>query len=364
MWLEPTPVIDFPEESSVTAAPGKRPRMTDVGKKAGVSACTVSRAFNAPDTVRPEIRQRILDAAEALNYSLNPSAKALRLQTTHIFGVVIPTLDHALFAKLVHSFQETLSRSGYAPVVVTTGFDNRRVFDEIEMLIERGAEGLLMVGKVEDERVRRFLKRTGIPAVTTYSYVDDAIPSIGFDNYHSIAQAVEYLAALGHRQMAMIAGPSTGNDRQQSRIQAFRDAEAKYAKSAPWPVIEHSYADAYSAGAEVLRDLLASRPDITAVVCNSDTFAISALLEMQRQGVRVPEDLSIIGHDDMELAPLLTPSLSTVAVPASDMGHRCAQALLNAKLHGAAITPVKLDANLIIRGSTGPVRRRRLGHAK
>jgi len=358
MWLEPSiTVIDFYEESPVAVAPGKRPRMTDVGKKAGVSACTVSRAFNAPDTVRPEIRQRILDAAEALNYSLNPSAKALRLQATHIFGVVIPTLDHALFAKLVHSFEETLSRSGYAPVVATTGFDNTHVFEHIQTLVERGAEGLLMVGKVEDDKVRRFLTRTGLPAVTTYSFVEDRIPSIGFDNYQSIAQAVDYLAALGHRQMAMIAGPSRGNDRQQSRIRAFRDAEARCGNGRPWPVIEHSYAHAYTAGAEILRDLLASEPGITAIVCNSDTFAIGALLEMQRQGVRVPEDISIIGHDDMELAPLLTPSLSTVAVPAADMGHRCAQALLNAKLHRAPIVPVKLDANLIIRGSTGPVRR-------
>jgi len=356
MFFEPTPVIDLPLEPSVVATPAKRPRMTDVGKKAGVSACTVSRAFNAPETVRPEIRQRILDAAEALNYSLNPSAKALRLQATHIFGVVIPTLDHALFAKLVHSFEETLSRSGYAPVVATTGFDNRHVFEHIQTLVDRGAEGLLMVGKIEDDKVRRFIKRSGLPAVTTYSYVEDTIPSIGFDNYQSIAQAVDYLAALGHRQMAMIAGPSQGNDRQQSRIRAFRDAQAKYGNGSPWPVVEHSYAHAYTAGAEILRDLLACEPGITAIVCNSDTFAIGALLEMQRQGMRVPQDLSIIGHDDMELAPLFNPSLSTVAVPAADMGHRCAQALLNAKRHGTPIASVRLDANLIIRGSTGPVR--------
>lgn len=354
---------NVPAGNSSRAAMGRkrtsqRPRMVDVGQRAGVSACTVSRAFSAPETVRPEILERVMRAADELNYSVNSAAKALRLQTTHIFGVLIPTLEYDLFAKLVSSFQSTLSSSGYAPVVVTTGFDNARLFEHVETIVARGAEGLLVVGKIQDEKVRRFLERTHLPIVATYSFVEDMAPSIGFDNYQSAQQAIDYLLSLGHRHLAMLAGPTQGNDRQQSRIQAFHDAQAAHEPGVEWPVIQHAYDNAYAAGAQSLRDLLAQHPQTTAIICNSDTFAIGALLEAQRLGVRVPQDLSIIGHDDLELAALLNPALSTVAVPAREMGRRCAQALLNAKRYGAAIQPYRLDASLIIRGSTGPAPRR------
>jgi len=337
--------------------------MADVGALAGVSTCTVSRAFNSPETVRPPILERVRKAAEELNYQLNPAAKALRLQTTRIFGLVLPTLDHAMFAKMANSFQTALNAAGYAPVVVTAGFDNSRMATPLRTIMDRGAEGLLIVGKIEDAEVRRFLKRTHLPVVTTYSHLgdDDEIPSIGFDNYHSVRQAVDYLISLGHRRMAMIAGPSTGNDRQRSRIQAFRDARVENGIEEPWPVLERAYDSAYSAGAEAIRDLRSAYPNTTALVCNSDTFAIGAMLEAQRMGVRVPEDISIIGHDDLELAALLEPSLSTVAVPATEMGQRCAQALLNAKADGTPILSRCLKANLIIRRSTAPAPERPFG---
>ncbi|WP_172799808.1 substrate-binding domain-containing protein [Croceicoccus bisphenolivorans] len=329
--------------------------MADVGKLAGVSACTVSRAFNSPETVRPQILEKVHKAAKELNYSLNPAAKALRLQQTHIFGVIIPTLNHAMFAELVNSFQSTLSESGYAPVIITTGFDNRNIFDHIRAIVERGAEGLLMVGRVEDPRVREFIERSHLPVVTTYSYLEDeSIPSIGFDNYQSARQSVDYLLALGHTKIAMIAGPSQGNDRQQSRIQAFRDAREMAGIKEEWPVVENAYDSAYASGANVMHSLLVSHPDLTAVVCSSDTFAIGALQEAKRMGLRVPEDVSIIGHDDFELAQLLDPALSTVKVPAAEMGKRCAEALLNAKVGNNPIVSRKLNASLILRDSAAP----------
>lgn len=327
--------------------------MIDVGQRAGVSVCTVSRALNAPQTVRPAILARVLKAADELNYSPNPAAKALRLQSTRIFGVLIPTLDYDLFARLVGSFQAALSRSGYAPVVLTTGFDNAHLVEHVKTLVERGAEGLLLVGRIEDAQARRFIKRARIPVVATYSFIEDTIPSIGFDNFHSTRQAVDTLATLGHRRLAMLAGPTQGNDRQLSRIAAFRAGQARYSPEQDWPIITNAYEGAYVAGAEGLRELLARYPQTTALVCNSDTFAIGALLEAQRLGLRVPDDLSIIGHDDLELAALLNPGLSTIAVPAAEMGRRCAQALLDAKQHNQPIASARLDADLVLRGSTG-----------
>ena len=328
--------------------------MADVGKVAGVSVCTVSRAFNTPDTVRPAIRERIFAAADKLKYTPNSAAKALRLQNTHIFGVVIPTLDHAFFAKLVNNFQEATAPSGYMVVVLTTGFDNSVMSAKVQALVERGAEGLMVVGRVDDADLRKYLEKVGIPVVATYSYLEgDKIPSIGFDNYAAARQSIDYLTRLGHRELAMIAASTKGNDRQEARVRAFHDAWTELGLKKPWPVVQREYVNALSEGAESLRHIRTIYPETTAVVCNSDAFALGALMEARRMGIDVPGEVSIVGHDDHEMASLIQPGLTTVAVPAAEMGRRAAEALLNAKKHNAPILPMKLDANLIIRASTG-----------
>lgn len=329
--------------------------MADVGRAAGVSVCTVSRAFSMPDTVRPAIREQIFAAAERLNYVPNSSAKALRLQRTHLFGAVIPTLDHAYFAKLVNSFQETLAASGYVVVVLTTGFNNYSMFDRVRALIEQGAEALMVVGRIEDEALRKYIAKRRIPIVTTYTYLGEGdFPSVGFDNYASTRNAIDYITRLGHTRLAMIAGPMKGNDRQTARVKAFKDAHEELGISEPWPVLERDYVSAISKGAECLRLIHAAHPDTTAIICNSDAFALGILLEAQRLGLKVPQDFSLIGHDDQEFAGLILPGLTTIRVPAEEMGRWSAEALLNAKQHDAPVMPMKLDADLIIRGSTAP----------
>lgn len=141
-----------------------RIKVSDVAAKAGVSVATVSRAFNLPNLVREDVRHRVLDVARKLGYSPNPAAKALRLQKTHIIGALIPTLDYAIFARMIDSFQETLAAAHYMTIVLTTGFDNRDIFDKVKLLIDRGAEALLIVGSVEDQRFKAYLKDTHIPS--------------------------------------------------------------------------------------------------------------------------------------------------------------------------------------------------------
>lgn len=336
----------------------RKATVTDVAKAAGVSVATVSRAFNMPDAVKDGVRQRILEVADDLGYVPNSAAKALRLQRTQIVGAVIPTLDHAFFARMINSFQETLSPSGHMVFVLTTGFDNTNMLERVRMLVERGAEALLIVGRIEDPRLREFLLEKRIPVVTTYSYLrDDEIPSVGFDNYACMRQMVDYLVQLGHRNLVMIAGPTKGNDRQQARVKAFLDSREAAHIDEPWHVIERSYRGAISEGAESLRRTLTDFPDTTAIVCNSDVFAFGVLAEATRLGIRIPEDLSVAGHDDQELASMITPALTTIAVPAREMGQRAGEAILNALNNGRLISSVRLDANLIIRSSTAAPRK-------
>jgi len=329
-------------------------KVLDVARRAGVSVATVSRSFNTPAAVRDDVRKRVIAAAHSLGYSPNPAAKALRMQRTHIVGAVVPTLDYAIYAQMLNSFQAELSASGYMVFVLTVGFDNTHLYEPVRLLVDRGAEALLIVGRIEDDRARAFLRERRIPTVTTYSHqADDPIPSIGFDNYAATRQLADFLVRLGHRHMVMISGPTRGNDRQQSRIRAFREAAAEAGIAKTTHVIERAYS--IPEGAAVMRTIHADFPATTAVICNSDVFAFGVLAECRNLRLRVPEDLTVTGFDNQDFAGLLDPPLTTIAVPAAEMGERSAEALLNAVKTGGRIASVRLETNLIVRASTaGP----------
>lgn len=322
--------------------------MTDVARAADVSVATVSRAFNIPAIVRDDVRERVMAAASSLGYSPNPAAKALRLQRTNIFGAAIPTLDYGIFARMVNSFQERLSQSGHSVLVATTGFDNRSLLDTIRGLVECGAQAVLTTGRVEDDALREFLRETRTPVVTTYSYQErDQIPSIGFDNYAATGVVVDYLLRLGHRNIVMVAARTKGNDRQEARVRCFRDmmAAAGLAKCAH--VMGKDYAFVLADGIDAMRRIHRELPATTAVVCNSDVFAFGVLAECRKLGIRVPEDLSVTGFDDFDFAALTDPPLTTVAVPAKEMGIKAAEALLDAAYYQIAPPRGRPDCSVV-----------------
>lgn len=327
----------------------------DVAKAAGVSVATVSRSFNIPKAVREDVRLRVIEIARQLGYSPNAAAKALRLQKTNIVGAIIPTLDYAIYAKMINAFQSTLSASGHTVLLLTAGFDNAHLYDQVRLVVERGAEALLIVGRIEDQRLRDFLQEKNLPVVCTYSYLDDPeFASIGFDNYAATFQGVDYLIRLGHRELVMLAGPTKGNDRQLARIRAFVDALRANGIDAPPRILESVGGFTLEFGVSAMRTIHAEHPEVTAVVCNSDVFAFGVLAECKKLGLRVPEDISVIGHDDLDFSVLMDPSLTTIAVPAIEMGQRSAQALLNALNKSMKVASLCLPTSLIVRASTAP----------
>jgi LacI family transcriptional regulator len=327
-------------------------KVSDVAKHAGVSVATVSRSFNSPDAVRDDVRQRVFSAARKLGYSPNPAAKALRMQRTHIVGAVVPTLDYAIYARMLNSFQEKMSAAGYMVFVLAAGFDNSKLYEPVRQLVDRGAEGLLIVGKIEDGRLLKFLEDGRIPTVLTYSYQPDGpFPSIGFDNYAATRQLADFLLRLGHKNMVMISGRTRGNDRQQSRVRAFREAAAAAGITKTSHVIERPYS--LHEGAAAMRLIHADYPTTTAVMCASDVLAFGVLSECKKLGINIPRDLTVTGFDNQDFSALLDPPLTTVDVPAGEMGTRSAEALLSAMGTHRKIEPVRLETNLIIRASTG-----------
>lgn len=328
----------------------------EVASLAGVSIATVSRAFNEPSLVREDLRKRIIEAARSIGYVPNSAAKALRSQRTHIVGAVIPSLDYAIYAKLVNGFQEAVSGAGYTVVVLPVGFDSRNIHARVRQVVERGAEALMVVGRIEDHDLLELLAIKALPWIQTYSFNPGSEhPAVGFDNGPAIVQALEHLHALGHRDIALIAGRTAGNDRQSSRVKAFHDWLTERGLPGGSPVIEVPYS--FSEGMEAFEAIRQSHPRTTAIVCSSDILAVGVLHACKRAGISIPADLSVTGFDDLEFAAFSEPPLTTIAIQAGEMGRLAGERIVAALDHGEEPLPECLPTTLVLRASTAVPRR-------
>lgn len=326
-----------------------------------MSVATVSRAFNIPDAVREDVRKHVIAVAERLGYVPNPAAKALRTRRSHIVGAVIPTLDYAIYASMINAFQAAMAAEGQMVFILSAGFDNTKLYQPVRQLVERGAEALLVVGRIDDLQLVEYLLSIDLPVVTTFSFLqDEPFASIGFDNYVSTRRAVEYLLQIGHRHVAMLSGPSQGNDRQIARKKAFADALSDAGLKGEPLILESQGGYSMAFGSTATRRLLADAPETTAIICNSDVLAFSAIAECRKAGYRVPDDMTIVGHDDLDFARLLEPALTTISVPAEEMGRRSAEALLDALRHSRKPLPSEMHANLVVRESVAAPRSKKL----
>ncbi len=337
-----------------------RPTLEDVARRAGVSTATVSRFFSAPDKVRPGMRHRVREAVEALGYRPHGAARALASRRSNTIGAVIPTLGNAIFATTVQTLQRELAARGNDLLLAAFDYDPARERGQIENLIVRGVDGLLLTGEARDPAVYSLLKRRGIRYANTYVHNPGSPhPTIGFDNRRAMHKLVGYLHDLGHRSFAMIAGIAEGNDRASERIAGSREAlAARGLELAPERLLERPYSMAAGRGA--LRQLMALSPRPSAVLCGNDVLALGALLEAGALGLSLPEDLAITGFDDLDLAKEIPPGLTTIHAPLEEMGRQTAAYLLDpdadSGVDGDASPHIELPAELVVRGSTGPAR--------
>lgn len=333
-----------------------RPTLEDVAGLAGVSTATVSRYFSAPEKVRPAMRLRVQAAIDKLGYTPHGAARALASQRSNTIGAVIPTLDNAIFATVVQTLQNELSASGHTLLLAASDYDPDRERSQIENLIVRGVDGLMLTGEARSPAVYEMLARRGIRHANTYvHHPGSPHPTIGFDNQKAMGKVVTYLHDLGHRDFAMIAGIAAGNDRAAERIDGTRAAlEERGLALQPDRLLEQPYSMA--AGRAALRQLV-SRPDRpTAIVCGNDVLALGAMLEAMALGLQVPGNISITGFDDLDLAKEVPPGLTTIHAPLEEMGKLTAAYLLDPAASGDAIPHVELPTELVVRGSAGPRR--------
>jgi LacI family transcriptional regulator len=332
----------------------KTAKLADVARLAGVSTATVSRALTQPDKVKSATAARIRQAVQALGYVAHGAARALASRRTRTIGAVIPTLDNAIFAHTAHALQKTLDDAGYTLLLASHEFDAEVEARLTRALIERGVDGLVLLGATHQPGVLQMIDLHQIPYVLTWAL--DAAgrhPCIGFDNRAAGVVIARHLLDLGHRELAMISGITAGNERATERLEGVRQALAARGISLPpGRVVEKPYT--LTAGREGLREILRGSPRPTAVICGNDVLAIGALAECQAQGLAVPREISVTGFDDLEMAAVVTPALTTVHFPTAELGSLAGQYLL-ARLAGRPVERrTELPVELVVRASTAP----------
>lgn len=329
-----------------------------IAKAAGVSIATVSRVLNNPESVKPDKRAAVMRVVEQNDYINDGMAKSLAGGRTHTIGLVIPTITNSIYASSTQAIERLAQKSGYSVIFVVSDFDREKEEHLIRRLVERRVDGIILTGGEHDPRVFRTLERHNIPCVLTWRRSESAVhPSVSFDNYAAGLLAMKKLISLGHQRIGLICGRTDVNDRAEKRWRAYVDAltaidvevDARLVFERDFEFIE---------GHTAMIRMLDNPDPPTAVFAANDIQAIGALQGCRERGLSVPDDISIIGFDDLPIAQFSYPKLTTIHVPAADMGHLAATRLFQQidgeTVTGSDILPVKL----VERDSVAPPRQR------
>lgn len=336
---------------------GMAPRALDVAAAAGVSTATVSRAFNAPEKVAPEIREKILKIAAALGWMPHPAGAALASRRTHLVGVLIPTLDNDVFASQVGALQARLADAGITVLIGCSNYDSAQAEAQLRAMLARGVEALAIVGEAQRDGVFDMIRARRVPYIVMYAYRDHAEhPFAGFDNAGAFHRVAQHLLDMGHRDFGLIHQPAKDNDRVVARLEGLRLALAEKGLALR-PQHVHEGEPSLVFGRQSLKAILdAPGPRPTAIVCGNDTLAIGALIEARALGVTVPDDLSITGFDDVAMAAQMDPPLTTMRVENAEIGRRAADYLRACLESGKPDDPLPVECRLMLRGSTAAPR--------
>jgi LacI family transcriptional regulator len=342
-------------------AGGRTPvTIRDVARAAKVHPGTVSRALNS-DTralVNPETAERVIEAAERLGYRPNRIARGLKTSRSHTIGVLIPDITNPLFPPILRGIEDRLEDAGYTPLIVNTDNDPERERSVLEAMDARQVDGFISATARLDRELLAELAARGTPLVlVNRSFEDGRVPAVAVDDRRGIRLAVGHVTELGHTRIGHIAGPqnlSTGHRRYLGFLEAMRAGGLEV----PDEHVQFAAAFTEEEGAAACTELLDVAPELTAIVAANDLLAIGCYDALEARGGRCPDDVSIVGFNDMPFLDRLRPPLTSVRVPQREIGKVAADLLLE-RLSGDSQTvrEILLEPTLVVRGSTAPPRR-------
>ncbi|MBW4706643.1 LacI family DNA-binding transcriptional regulator [Roseobacter sp. YSTF-M11] len=298
-----------------------------VAKRAKVSISTVSRTFNHPEQVKPATRKKIDKAVRELGYIRNRAAQTMHGIRSGTIGLVVPTIDHTIFAELIQAFSQSVEAHGFVILVASHGYDLEREYAAVRKFLEHRVDGVALIGQDHSEETYQLLDSNKTPAISIWNY-DEAsrLSCVGADNALAGQLAAQCLLDHGHRDIGLMFPPRTDNDRARGRYEGACRAlvSAGVTLREGWMTESlYSLSEAKHAVASIL-----TQPQMpTALLCGNDVLAVGALYGAQDMGLGVPDDLSIIGIGDFKGSEEMSPALTTVRLPAREIGHLAGQQL-------------------------------------
>ena len=332
----------------------RAPVMADVARVAGVSQQTVSRVLNDRPNVRPATRERVLEAIRELGYRPNAAARTLVTRRSNTLGVI--SFNTTLYgpASMLYGIEQAAKQHDYfVTVAALAAMDRRSVFEAVERLRDQAVEGIIVIAPQTTAVSALANTPSDVPLVAVGCGVHAALRAVAVDNEAGAERATSYLLDLGHRTVHHLAGPRTWLDAQEREAGWRRALTARGAAvSEPFKGGDWSARTGYELGRQIVRD-----PDVSAVFCANDHLALGLMRALQAAGRRVPEDVSVIGFDDIPDAEFFGPALTTVRQDFDELGRRALLALIRS-IGGAAgprpaAGPVAaIDPSLVVRAST------------
>jgi len=298
--------------------------ITEVASKANVSKATVSRVISGATFVKDETKQRVLKAIKALDYTPNQAARSLASKKSYTVGLVLLNLDSEYYAPVASSIEAVLRQEDLHVIIASGQGTEKGEREAVEFLIRRQVDALVLITSyLSPDALALFNQRCPV-FVLNQEYPGSQKKTVLFDNYLGGFMATEYLINKGHTQIGNITGPIQKPDAN-DRFNGYKDALKKHALQ-PCCYTEGDFT--IQGGIEAMQHLITADNQPTALVCGNDFMAIGAIYTCNQQGISIPDDLAIVGFDDLDIAKYFTPALTTVKVPLFDMSAAIAKLLL------------------------------------
>ncbi|WP_160003995.1 LacI family DNA-binding transcriptional regulator [Rhizobium sp. 18055] len=305
--------------------------MAEVAKHVGVSAMTVSRAFRQDASVSEETRRRIMDAVDALGYVLDQSAGSLSSRRTGFIAALVPSINNSNFSDTARGITDALENTGLQLLLGYTDYAPDKEEQLIEAMLRRRPEGIILTGGQHTSRARRMLEKAGIPVVETWEIPETPINHVvGFSNGEAMSLLVRELAAKGYRKFGYIGGTTARDTRGSQRRSGFLKTVEALGLETDRVISFGVPPITMEQGGQAIISMLERWPDTEVVLCVSDLSAFGALMECQRRGLRVPQDIAIAGFGDYEISSICHPRMTTINVDCYGIGKQAAVRLLDA----------------------------------
>jgi DNA-binding LacI/PurR family transcriptional regulator len=324
-----------------------------IAKISGVSVATVSRVLNKPESVLPETREKILAVIKEVGYAPNPLAKAFSTGETNLIALIVPTLDNSFFAQLAEGCQTYLLSKGYNLIIICSDKYEEHELGILKSIDQRQFRGVMVSGSgLYEDGYEDILKQFKCPMIVIENLAHNySFSTIFVNDISGIEAALNHFLQTGHRNIAAVTGEMKLLTTQR-RLSFLKDYLSKKLPDYEVPVVSAKYSSLYS-GKMILKELLLARPKPTAIFAFNDVIALGIIKEAMELGIKIPEELSIIGFDNIPVSSYFTPALSTVNSPSEELGKEAAKLLLdkidNNEQH---IRNILLPVELILREST------------